>query len=108
MTVNPIGSLAAISCAILLSPVSAEAHEISEQDCKDLGRTLELLAKQNLQVAEIRKGIAHLAMEALLENTVAAAERQTAIENAVDGLGNAAIDAKDLVPGIKAFRSICP
>lgn len=84
------------------------AKDVSAIDCAALSQTLDVLLKQNLAVVEFKESVAKSNLEAVVENTRAADDRQKTIERLVRPLDAAAVDAKDLMPGIRAFRKLCP
>ncbi|PWE48579.1 hypothetical protein DEM26_17415 [Thioclava sp. NG1] len=92
---------------ICLFPGVLLAQEITETECAELGTTLQILAKQNLRISEIRQGIASDIFSATVKNSPASMETVRILEGIATKLDDSAVDATDLLPGIRVYRRLC-
>lgn len=88
-------------------PTVVMAQSLTNQECSDLGATVQILAEQNLAVTEVRQEIAKQMMMAVVENTRRSYEDKALLEAIAGKLDDAAVDVQDLLPGIKVYRKYC-
>lgn len=83
--------------------------DVSSADCESLSTTLEILLNLNLELTEYKKNLAFDSMEKLIDaqtSSKAAIERE-AMQSILDDLSAIEVDAKELLPGVLAYRKYC-